>query len=108
MRKCRYKIISKLADYSLFSFALAFSFQNLAGYLAFFLRTQFCKHHTPLLIFLLLISTTDFEKTASYFFTSNPAFSQAYVLRVQLLFSPAETSFTALSFRSFRNNFLFR
>jgi hypothetical protein len=30
--------------------------------------------------------------------TSNPVFSQTYVLRVQPLFSPAETSFTALSF----------
>ncbi len=50
----------------------------------------------------------DFEKVASYFSTSNPAFSQAYVLRIRPLFSPAETSFTALSFRSFRNNFLFR
>jgi hypothetical protein len=50
----------------------------------------------------------DFEKAASYFSTSNPAFSQAYVLRVQTSFSPVETSFTALSFRSFRNEFLFR
>jgi hypothetical protein len=33
-----------------------------------------------------LISTMDFEKVASYFSTSNPAFSQAYVLRGQLLF----------------------
>jgi hypothetical protein len=40
----------------------------------------------------------DFEKVAFYFFTSNPAFSQAYALRVRASFSPAETSFTALSF----------
>jgi hypothetical protein len=40
----------------------------------------------------------DFEKTVSYFFTSNPAFSQAYVIRVQPLFSPVETSFTTLRF----------
>ncbi len=46
----------------------------------------------------LLISMPDFEKVASYFSTSNPAFSQAYVLRIRPLFSPAETSFTALSF----------
>ena len=38
----------------------------------------------------------------------NSAFSQAYVLRIRALFSPAETSFTALSFCSFRNKFLFR
>jgi hypothetical protein len=29
---------------------------------------------------------TDFEKAASYFSTSNPAFSQAYVLRTELYF----------------------
>jgi hypothetical protein len=50
----------------------------------------------------------DFEKVAFYFSTSNPAFSQAYVLRVRASFSPAKISITALSFRSFRNNFLFR
>ena len=38
----------------------------------------------PLLIFLLLISTMDFEKETSYFSTSNPAFSQAYFLRYKL------------------------
>jgi hypothetical protein len=57
------------------------------------------------LIFLLLISTTDFEKAASYFSTSNPAFSQTYVLRVQPLFSPVETSFTALTFALSATNF---
>ncbi len=45
-----------------------------------------------------LISTMYFEKVMFYFFTSNPAFSQAYVLRIRTSFSPAETSFTALSF----------
>jgi len=55
-----------------------------------------------------LISTTDFEKAASYFFTSSPVFLKAYVLRLRTLFSPVENSFTAISFRSFRNNFLFR
>ncbi len=40
----------------------------------------------------------DFEKAASYFSTSNPAFSQAYVLRVRASFFSVETSFTALSF----------
>ena len=39
-----------------------------------------------------------FEKATSYFSTSNPAFSQAYVLRVRPIFSPAETGFIALSF----------
>ena len=43
----------------------------------------------------------------SCFSTSNPAFSQAYVLRVRALFSPAETSFTALNFRSFPQQFSF-
>jgi glycerol-3-phosphate responsive antiterminator len=33
-----------------------------------------------------LISTMNFEKATSYFSTSNPAFSQAYVLRVRPLF----------------------
>ncbi len=56
----------------------------------------------------LLISKADFEKSASYFSTSISAFSQTYVLRIQALFSPAETSFTALSFRSFNNEFIFR
>ncbi len=59
------------------------------------------------MIFLLLISTTDFEKATSYFSTSNPVFSQAYVLRVQTLFSPVETSFTALNFCSFYNKLFF-
>ncbi len=59
--------------------------------------------HQNLLLFFrfFLIFTTDLEKAASYFSTSNPAFSQAYVLRIRPLFSPAETSFTALSFRFF-------
>ena len=86
---------------------LLFPFKSLTGCRASFLRTQTCKQQNSLLIFLFLISTTNFEKTTSYFSTSNPAFSQAYVLRVRASFSPAETSFTALSFRSFRNNFLF-
>ncbi len=47
-------------------------------------------------------------KTVSSFFASNPAFSQAYVFRVRTSFSPVETGFTALSFRSFRNKFIFR
>jgi hypothetical protein len=34
-------------------------------------------------------------------------FPQAYVLSIRASFSPAETSFTELSFRSFRNKFLF-
>ena len=83
-------------------------FQNSLAYCrAYFLHSKLGKHRNLLLIFLLLISTPDFETAASYFSTSNPAFSQAYILRVRALFSSAETSFTALSFRSFRNNFLF-
>jgi hypothetical protein len=85
-----------------------FLFKSHAGCHAYFLCTQLCKQQSSLLLFLLLISTTDFEKAASYFSTSNPAFSQAYVLRIRASFSPAETSFTALSFRSFRNKFIFR
>jgi hypothetical protein len=75
---------------------------------ASFICTQLRKHLNSLLLFLLLISTTDFEKAMSYFSTSSPVFSQAYVLRVRALFSPVKTSFTALSFRSFRNKFVFR
>jgi hypothetical protein len=75
----------------------------LAGYRAYFFALKLASIRNP-----LLISTTDFEKAASYFSTSNPAFSQAYVLRIRALFSPAETSFTVLSFRSFQNNFIFR
>ena len=67
------------------------------------------KHQNSLLNFRSFpISTTDFEKAASYFSTLNPAFSQAYVLRVQLIFFPVEPCFTALTFCSFRNEFLFR
>jgi len=55
-----------------------------------------------------LISTTGFEKAISYFSTSTPAFSQAYVLRIRTSFYQVETSFTALSICSFRNIFLFR
>ncbi len=65
-------------------------------------RTCFCSFA------LFPISTTDFEIAAAYFSTSNSAFSQTYVLRFQASFSPVKTSFTGLSFRSFRNNFLFR
>ena len=73
-----------------------------------FSALKLANSRNSLLIFLLLISKADFEKAASCFSTSNPTFSQAYVLRVQPLFSPVETSFTALNFRSFRNNFIFR
>ena len=75
------------------SVELIFSSSNLAN-----IKTRFC---------FCLISTMSFEKATSYFFTSNPAFSQTYVLRVRALFSPAETSFITLSFRSFHNKFLF-
>jgi hypothetical protein len=74
----------------------------------YFSAISFANIRNSLLIFLLSISTTNFEKAVSCFSMSNPAFSQAYVLRVRASFSPAETSFTALSFHSFRNNFLFR
>ncbi len=89
---------------------LLFLSKNLAGGLAYFLRTQFCKHQKPAfaLSAFFLISTMDFEKAISYFSTSNPAFSQADVLHVRASFSPVETSFTALSLRSLRNKFLFR
>ena len=60
-----------------------------------------------LLSLFFLISTTDFEKAVSYLFMSNPAFSQAYVLRVQPLFSPVEPDFTAISFRIFIIRFVF-
>ncbi len=52
----------------------------------YFSALSFANIRNPLLIFLLLISETDFEKATSYFSTSNPAFSQAYVLRVQTSF----------------------
>ncbi len=103
-----YKFISKLAVYPLF-FCSCFFFPKPCRLSRLFSpHSSFANIRNPLLLFLLLISTTNFEKATSYFFTSNSAFSQAYILRVRPLFSPAETSFTALSFRSFRNNFLFR
>jgi hypothetical protein len=52
-----------------------------------------------------LISKMNFEKGAYCFFMSNPAFSQAYVLRPQLLFAPVETGFTALCF--FKSRFFY-
>ncbi len=89
-------------------FSYSSLFQGSGSRQHFFSPHQFCKYQEPAFDFLLLISTTDFEKATSYFSTSTPAFSQAYVLCVRTSFSPVETSFIALSFRSFRNNFLFR
>ena len=56
------------------SVELIFSASSLA-----YIKTRFC---------FFLISTADFEKATSYFSTSNPDFSQAYVLRVQFIFFP--------------------
>ena len=72
-----------------------------------FSALSFANIRSSLLHFLLLISSTNFEKAAPYFSTSNPAFSQAYVHCLRASFSPAETSFTALSFRSFYNRLFF-
>jgi len=64
---------------------------------------------TQLWLFLLfrffLISFADVEKLTSYIFTSAPAFSQVYVHRVQLTFSPiklaSQRSISALSATDF-------
>jgi hypothetical protein len=72
---------------------LIFSELNLAN-----IETRFC---------FFLISTMNFEKATSYFSTSNPAFSQNYVHRVELTFS-SRISFTVINFSSFRNEFIFR
>ena len=74
---------------------LIFLFKSLAGCHAYFLCSQLCKHQNSFLIFLLLISTTDFEKVASCFPRQDFIFSSRNWLH-------------SLSFRSFRNNFIFR
>jgi hypothetical protein len=100
-------LVIKLSKFHFYySLALAFSFQKLLQAISLtFSALKLEKSRNSLLIFLLLISTTDFEKAASYFSTSNPAFSQTYVLRVQPLFSPVETSFTVLTFALSATNF---
>ncbi len=69
---------------------------------ASFFRTQTCKNS-------LLISTTDFEKATSYFSTTNPAFSQAYIFHICVSFFTSnlesQHSTSALSTTGFFSTF---